>query len=140
MRSTPPTTATRSTGCSPIRSLQAVFHEACREAGLIGGPADWNRELLRLRKTGGFPKRGQIKKVHVSDDELDAYNFAAEIGLATHRTTSSTGRRSMRFSAIPRRPHTSIARPSDSPPASSRSNIVGPRCGSARRAANWWTR
>ena len=59
--------------------LQAAFHEACREAGLIGGPADWNRELLRLRKTGGFPKRGQIKKVHVSDDELDAYNFAAEI-------------------------------------------------------------
>ena len=59
--------------------LQAVFHEECREAGLIGGPVDWNRELLRIRKTGGFPKRGKIKKVHVSDDELDAYDFAAEI-------------------------------------------------------------
>jgi site-specific DNA-methyltransferase (adenine-specific) len=59
--------------------LQNAFHDACGDAGLIGGPADWNRELLRLRKTGGFPKRGLIKKVHVSDDELDAYNFAAEI-------------------------------------------------------------
>lgn len=60
--------------------LQAVFHEECREAGLIGSAVDWNRELLRIRKTGGFPKRGKINKVHVSDDELDAYDFAAEIG------------------------------------------------------------
>ena len=59
--------------------LQDVFHEECREAGLIGGPVDWNRELLRFRKTGGFPKRGKIKKVHVADEELDAYDFAAEI-------------------------------------------------------------
>ena len=58
--------------------LQTVFHHECREAGLMGGAADWNRELLRLRKTGGFPKRGLVKKVHVSDDELDAYEFAAE--------------------------------------------------------------
>jgi site-specific DNA-methyltransferase (adenine-specific) len=60
--------------------LQTVFRDRCREAGLIGGPADWNRELLRLRKTGSFPKRGTIKKVDLSDDELDAYDFAAEIG------------------------------------------------------------
>jgi DNA modification methylase len=60
-------------------SLQAAFHQACGDAGLIGGPADWNRELLKLRKTGGFPKRGQIKKVHIRDEELDAYSFAAEI-------------------------------------------------------------
>jgi site-specific DNA-methyltransferase (adenine-specific) len=59
--------------------LQAAFHDACRDAGLIGGPDDWNRELLRVRKTGGFPKRGPIKKVHISDYELDAYSFAAEI-------------------------------------------------------------
>jgi site-specific DNA-methyltransferase (adenine-specific) len=58
--------------------LQALFHEECREAGLLGGPVDWNRELLRLRKTGGFPKRGKIKKVQLSGDELDAYDFAAE--------------------------------------------------------------
>ncbi len=60
-------------------SLQSAFHDACRDSGLIGGPVDWNRELLRLRKTGAFPKRGQINKVHISDDELDAYSFAAEI-------------------------------------------------------------
>jgi hypothetical protein len=40
---------------------------------------DWNRELLKLRKTGEFPKRGQIQKVHVDDNGLDHYNFAAEI-------------------------------------------------------------
>jgi len=60
-------------------TIQEAFHAACRDAGLIGGPFDWNRELLRFRKTGEFPKRGQIKKVHVADDELDAYSFAAEI-------------------------------------------------------------
>jgi site-specific DNA-methyltransferase (adenine-specific) len=60
-------------------ALQDCFHEACRESGLIGGPADWNRELLRLRKTGDFPKRGTINKVHVTEEELDAYSFAAEI-------------------------------------------------------------
>jgi DNA modification methylase len=59
--------------------LQIDFHEACRDAGLIGSPADWNRELLRIRKTGEFPKRGPIQKVHVADDELDRYSFAAEI-------------------------------------------------------------
>ena len=59
--------------------LQSAFHEKCRDAGLIGGPVDWNRELLRIRKTGGFPKRGKVEKVHVSDAELEAYDFAAEI-------------------------------------------------------------
>jgi hypothetical protein len=60
-------------------SLQRRFEVACHEAGLIGTPADWNRELLRLRKTGDFPKRGPIKKVHVDEAELDTYSFAAEI-------------------------------------------------------------
>jgi len=60
--------------------LQEIFHEECREAGLIGGPVDWNRELLRIRKQGGFPKRGKINKVHILDEELEAYDFAAEIG------------------------------------------------------------
>jgi hypothetical protein len=58
--------------------LQAAYHDACREAGLIGSPADWNRELLRLRKTGGFPKRGQVKRIRISDEELQSYSFAAE--------------------------------------------------------------
>jgi len=59
--------------------LQAAFHERCRETGLLGGPADWNRELLRLRKAGAFPKQGSVKKIHLADDELDTYDFAAEI-------------------------------------------------------------
>jgi site-specific DNA-methyltransferase (adenine-specific) len=59
--------------------LQAAFHDACREIGLLGNGADWNRELLRLRKTGGFPKRGPIKKVQITDNEFDAFGFAAEI-------------------------------------------------------------
>ena len=41
---------------------------------------DWNRELLRIRKQGGFPKRGKINKVQISDEELESYDFAAEIG------------------------------------------------------------
>jgi site-specific DNA-methyltransferase (adenine-specific) len=59
--------------------LQDAFRVSCRETGLIGSPADWNRELLRIRKTGEFPKRGPIQKVHVADEELDRYSFAAEI-------------------------------------------------------------
>jgi hypothetical protein len=59
--------------------LQTAFHEACRESGLIGGPAEWNRELMRLRKTGGFPKRGDVKKLQVTDAELETCGFAAEI-------------------------------------------------------------
>jgi site-specific DNA-methyltransferase (adenine-specific) len=58
--------------------LQNVFHDACRDAGLLGGPADWNRELLRLRKAGAIPKREKTIKVHFTDEELDNYNFAAE--------------------------------------------------------------
>jgi len=59
--------------------LQNAFHDACREEGFIGGPADWNRELMRIRKTGGFPKRGPVRKLQVSDVDLDSYAFAAEI-------------------------------------------------------------
>jgi site-specific DNA-methyltransferase (adenine-specific) len=59
-------------------ALQNVFHDACRDAGLLGGPADWNRELLRLRKAGAIPKREKTIKVHFTDEELDSYNFAAE--------------------------------------------------------------
>jgi DNA modification methylase/predicted GIY-YIG superfamily endonuclease len=72
--------------------LQATFHEACRDAGVIGHPADWNRELLRIRKTGAFPKRGTIQKVHITDSELDNFSFAAEIAwrLATEKFPGSS--------------------------------------------------
>jgi site-specific DNA-methyltransferase (adenine-specific) len=70
--------------------IQAAFHQACGESGLIGGPADWNRELLRLRKSGSFPKRGKSKAAHVSEEALLAYSFAAEIAW---RLTSDKYRR-----------------------------------------------
>jgi site-specific DNA-methyltransferase (adenine-specific) len=60
-------------------ALQNAFHARCREAGLIGGPADWNRELLRLRKAGELPKRDDTKKVSIATGERDEYDFAAEI-------------------------------------------------------------
>jgi hypothetical protein len=59
--------------------IQHNFHDMCHSAGLIGGPAEWNRELLRLRKTGGFPKRAKIKRVTLTTEEMDDYSFAAEI-------------------------------------------------------------
>jgi DNA modification methylase len=59
--------------------LQSNFHDACDHGGLIGGPAEWNRELLRLRKTGEFPKRKKIKRVTITVEEMDDYVFAAEI-------------------------------------------------------------
>ena len=79
MPSMPRTTATRSTGCWPIRSCKPRFtRPAARRASSAARPIGI-ASCLRLRKTGDFPKRGQIKKVHVSDEELDAYSFAAEI-------------------------------------------------------------
>lgn len=59
--------------------LQSAFHDACRDTGLIGGPANWNRELLRLRKAGAIPKRGELKKVQLTAEDMDGYSFAAEI-------------------------------------------------------------
>ena len=99
------------------------------------GPADWNRELLRLRKTGDFPKRGPINKVHVADDELDAYNFAAEIAwrLTNDKFDGPSvdeifcdPAKAAYFDRAARR----LA------PVSSRPNIVGPPCGFAKLAAS----
>lgn len=70
-------------------ALQSSYHAACREAGLIGGPADWNRELLRLRKAGKFPKRGPTKKIELSAEQMEPYAFAAEI--AWRLTTDKFG-------------------------------------------------
>jgi site-specific DNA-methyltransferase (adenine-specific) len=69
--------------------LQAAFHDACRDAGLLGSAANWNRELLRLRKSGHFPKRGSVKKIHFSDEALDTFSFAAE--MAWRKTSDRFG-------------------------------------------------
>lgn len=59
--------------------LQTAFHKACESAGLFGSPYEWNHELLRLRKSGGLPKQDLAKLEPVTADQLDAYQFAAEI-------------------------------------------------------------
>lgn len=63
--------------CDP--SLQDRFHELCEKAGLIGGPADWNRELLRLRKAGKTPKLATNRRAEIDADRLDRVSYAAEI-------------------------------------------------------------
>ncbi len=63
--------------------LQSAFHEACRDSGLIGEPANWNRSLLRIRKSGGFPREGKVRKIHFSPSEMDGFSFAAEIAWRT---------------------------------------------------------
>ncbi|HEX3600957.1 MAG TPA: site-specific DNA-methyltransferase, partial [Lacipirellulaceae bacterium] len=65
--------------------LQASFHHECRESGLIGSHFDWNKTLLRLRKSGHFPKEGGIKRVHFSESEMDEFRFAAEIAWRSTR-------------------------------------------------------
>lgn len=59
--------------------LQSAFHKACDAAGLLGGPREWNHELLRLRKSGALPKQRLAKVETVTAEQLDAYQFAAEI-------------------------------------------------------------
>ncbi|TWT90900.1 DNA adenine methyltransferase YhdJ [Pseudobythopirellula maris] len=67
--------------CDP--ALQDAFHAACGEAGLIGGPSDWNRELLRLRKAGKLAKgRGAGAPIDFSPEATDHFRFAAEMAWA----------------------------------------------------------
>ncbi|MEN0109243.1 MAG: site-specific DNA-methyltransferase [Planctomycetota bacterium] len=41
--------------CDPAG--QAAFHAECGASGLLGAPAEWNRELLKLRKAGKLAAR-----------------------------------------------------------------------------------
>lgn len=70
--------------CRP--DLQAKFAAECEGAGLLGGAYDWNRLLLKLRKSGrlgGGDDKKTADKIAVSDPE--AYAFAAEIAWARAR-------------------------------------------------------
>ncbi|TWT46420.1 DNA methyltransferase [Botrimarina hoheduenensis] len=60
-------------------ALQSRFHADCAKAGLLGGPTDWNLELLRLRKAGKLPRLKSVSRQDFSSDELDRVAFAAEI-------------------------------------------------------------
>jgi site-specific DNA-methyltransferase (adenine-specific) len=59
--------------------LQTRFHDACRAAGLLGDAGIWNRELMRLRKSGKLPKPAVPQSVTLGVREFDSYRFAAEI-------------------------------------------------------------
>ena len=59
--------------------LQTAFHDACRDAGILGSPSIWNHELLRLRKSGKLPKSPNAKTHMVTAEQLDRFQFAAEI-------------------------------------------------------------
>lgn len=69
--------------------LQESYHAKCRAAGLLGSPAIWNHELLRLRKSGNLPKQPLSKTQPVTAAQLDGYQFAAEI--AWNLTTKKFG-------------------------------------------------
>ena len=79
IRSTRLTTAIRSTGCWPIRSCKPRFtRPAAKRASSAARPIGIASCCVSARRAS-FPKRGPIQKVHVADDELDRYSFAAEI-------------------------------------------------------------
>lgn len=69
--------------CRPER--QAAFHAACEEAGLLGGTYEWNRQLLKLRKSGALGKGESKTKSRLDLGDPDTYAFAAEIAWAKVR-------------------------------------------------------
>lgn len=81
--------------CRP--DLQTAFQAACEEAGLLGGPYEWNRQLLKLRKSGAFKKAGDREKRSAAQapsptpDTLktEVAGFGAEIAWAKVRTKHS---------------------------------------------------
>jgi DNA modification methylase len=72
--------------CRP--ELQSAFHYACAEAGLMGSPYEWNRELLKLRKSGALGKgtkdAASATSTHASSLKPQAAH-AAEIAWAKVR-------------------------------------------------------
>jgi site-specific DNA-methyltransferase (adenine-specific) len=61
--------------------LNAAFIAGCRAKGAEGTPCDWNRLLLRLRKSHGLPAREILHKTRLSARDMDPYIFASEIAL-----------------------------------------------------------
>jgi DNA modification methylase len=61
-------------------SLDGAFLEACKRNGLPGDPAEWNRALLRIRKSGELPRLTNRTR-NVTAKDMDAYGFASEVAL-----------------------------------------------------------
>ncbi|QDV75647.1 DNA-methyltransferase [Botrimarina mediterranea] len=72
--------------CRP--ELQTTFHTACAEAGLMGSAYEWNRELLKLRKSGALGK-GTKDTAHTTNPHASSLKpqaaHAAEIAWAKVR-------------------------------------------------------
>jgi DNA modification methylase len=60
-------------------NLNAAFVGACIREGAPGSPRDWNRTLLKLRKTGRLPKVDVRRKRFRTDLQIDPFSFASEI-------------------------------------------------------------
>ncbi len=64
--------------------LNERFCKKCRSFGLLGGPVDWNRALMGLRKAGKLPRLVKARKTIFREDLLDQYLFASEIAMRQH--------------------------------------------------------
>lgn len=60
-------------------ALNEPFLENCERLSIPGGPADWNRLLLNLRKRGGFEAIDTSRRTRIPFDQVEAYVFASEI-------------------------------------------------------------
>jgi site-specific DNA-methyltransferase (adenine-specific) len=61
--------------------LNERFCGECHDLGLPGGPVDWNRALMRLRKAGKLKGLPKGRKTIFPEEQLDQYLFASEIAL-----------------------------------------------------------
>jgi len=60
-------------------ALNEVYLENCRRLSIPGGPADWNRLLLNLRKKGGFTAIDTSRRTQIPLDQMAQYAYASEI-------------------------------------------------------------
>jgi len=69
--------------------INQAFIFECQRRSLPGSAVDWNRFLLRLRKSKSLPKFDVIRKRPFTGAELEDFGFASEIAL--QQLTSRTG-------------------------------------------------
>ncbi len=60
--------------------LDRAFLAACKKSGLPGNPVDWNRFLLRIRKSGEFPRAEKSSRVFTFR-QMDPYSHGSEIAM-----------------------------------------------------------
>jgi DNA modification methylase len=59
--------------------LNLEFAGQCEQLGLFGDIRNWNRRLLRLRKSGRYPQTKSTQRFELSWEECDNFLFASEI-------------------------------------------------------------